>query len=237
MSVKKIYITCLIALYSFCNHLFANNLQENVISKKDSMHNSNINSSDTIPYKMPDEAAKHRATFMSVQVDENIWGKRLALATKKTLINIAETIAKKDMDITDGHTDFYARFVKPGVIVVAIENDEKQFDYEVTRKNVEILKNATDAQNRKLSVHILPSPKKLRSTYLTKDFAAGYINFYVINGAVLLPEFGDKTTDSYAKNTLQELFPDRDIIQLNIDPIAAGGGGIHCSTQQIPLVE
>jgi len=47
----------------------------------------------------------------------------------------------------------------------------------------------------------------------TPKFAAGYINFYVCNGAVIAPQFSDS---------------------LGIDAIAAGGGGIHCTTQQQP---
>ena len=68
----------------------------------------------------------------------------------------------------------------------------------------------------------------------TDDFAAGYINFYVVNGAVIVPEFGDDLADSRAKSILQDLYPERHIVQLNIDAIAAGGGGIHCTTQQQP---
>ncbi|RBB94355.1 agmatine deiminase family protein, partial [Pseudomonas sp. MWU12-2115] len=33
---------------------------------------------------------------------------------------------------------------------------------------------------------------------------------------------------------LRELFPGREVVQLDIDAVAAGGGGIHCTTQQQP---
>ncbi len=69
---------------------------------------------------------------------------------------------------------------------------------------------------------------------LMKNYAAGYIGFYVCNGAVLLQKFGDPRADRMAKQTLQEAYPDRDILQLSIDGIAAGGGSIHCATQQEP---
>ena len=137
-------------------------------------------------------------------------------------------------DITDGHTDFYARFVEPGVIVAARDDDPESFDYAVTRKHLEILKTATDAQGRPLVTHVLPAPTKLRDDYLNDDFAAGYINFYVCNGGVIAPEFGDAEADGVAQKTLEGLFPGRKVVQLNIDPIAAGGGGIHCATQQQP---
>jgi len=137
-------------------------------------------------------------------------------------------------DITDGHTDFYARFTSPGVVVAARDDDPDSFDYDVTRAHLEILSAAADARGRSLEVHVLPAPTRLRPDYLNDEFSAGYVNFYVCNGAVIAPEFGDPETDAHAESTLAELFPDREIVMLNIDPLAAGGGGIHCVTQQQP---
>jgi len=85
-----------------------------------------------------------------------------------------------------------------------------------------------------LKVVVLQAPSTVRPKYETKDFAAGYINFYVCNGAVIAPEFGDAAADRNTRDTLRDCFPGREIIQLNIDGIAAGGGGIHCTTQQQP---
>ena len=141
----------------------------------------------------------------------------------------------KGKDITDGHTDFYARFTKPGTVVAAYDPDPASFDHAVTKRHLEILRTATDAKDRNLEVVVLEAPSQIRDKYASDDFAAGYINFYVCNGAVIAPEFGDKQADANAKSTLEQLFPDRDIVQLNIDGLAAGGGGIHCTTQQEPL--
>lgn len=143
----------------------------------------------------------------------------------------------KGEDITDAHIDFYARFVKPGVVVMNLDNDPDSFDYDVTRENLAILENATDADGRKLKVYTMSPPSEPRQTRFNQhnpDFAAGYINYFVINGAVIAPEFGDKQADHDAKQLLEELYPDRDIVMLNIDAIAAGGGGIHCVTHQLP---
>ncbi len=142
----------------------------------------------------------------------------------------------KAKDITDGHTDFYARFAKPGVVVAALDPDPASFDHAVTKRHLEILRAATDARGRKLEVAVLEAPSQVRKKFENDDFAGGYINFYVCNGAVIAPEFGDRKTDSAAKQTLQRLFPERKVIQINIDGIAAGGGGIHCATQQEPMV-
>jgi agmatine deiminase len=137
-------------------------------------------------------------------------------------------------DITDGHTDFYARFVKPGVVVAGYEPDPNYFDHEVTKTHLEILRSATDAEGHALEVAVIESPSVIRPDFESDDFAAGYINFYVCNGGVILPEFGDPEADAAARDTLQDLFPDHAIVQLNIDGIATGGGGIHCVTQQEP---
>ncbi|AOE85480.1 agmatine deiminase family protein [Pseudomonas sp. TCU-HL1] len=145
----------------------------------------------------------------------------------------------KDKDITDAHVDFYARFVKPGVVIANLDNDPKTYDYAVTRKHLEILNAATDADGRKLVVHTLPPPLTKRSTPYTDnnpDFAPGYINYLPINGAVIAPQFGDAAADKYCKDLLTKLYPGRVVEQINIDPIAAGGGGIHCVTKNLPLV-
>lgn len=138
------------------------------------------------------------------------------------------------MDITDGHTDFYARFARPGVVVAGLETDPDSFDYDVTRTHLDILRGATDAAGRELQVEVLESPSSVREEYDSEDFAAGYINFYLCNGAVIVPEFGAEDTDTAARDLLRRLFPEREVVQLNIDAIAAGGGGIHCATQQQP---
>ncbi|MFQ6325926.1 agmatine/peptidylarginine deiminase [Nocardia sp. CWNU-33] len=137
-------------------------------------------------------------------------------------------------DITDGHTDFYARFAGPGVVVAGLDTDPDSFDYDVTRRHLDILHSATDVYDRPLQVAVLEGPSMVRAKFENDDFAAGYINFYVCNGAVIGPEFGDPDTDSAAKSTLERLFPGREVVQINIDGIAAGGGGIHCTTQQEP---
>jgi agmatine deiminase len=142
----------------------------------------------------------------------------------------------KGKDITDGHTDFYARFAKPGVVVAGYDPDPKSFDHAVTKRHLDILRAATDTEGRKLEVVVLKAPSTVREKFANDDFAAGYINFYVCNGAVIAPEFGDQKTDLAARQTLQRLFPKRKVVQINIDGIAAGGGGIHCTTQQEPMV-
>lgn len=137
-------------------------------------------------------------------------------------------------DITDGHTDFYARFAAPGVVVAALDEDPHSYDHAVTRRHLEILRQATDARGQRLRVEVLKAPGTVRRAFESEEFAAGYVNFYVCNGAVIAPHFGDVKADANARALLRELFPRREVVQLDIDAIAAGGGGIHCTTQQQP---
>jgi agmatine deiminase len=138
-------------------------------------------------------------------------------------------------DITDGHTDFYARFAEPGVVVAHLDNDPASYDHRVTQRHLEILKAATDTRGRRLEVITIEGAQQVRPAFESDSFAAGYVNFYVMNGGVIAPQFGDRSADDRARRTLEELFPRREVVTLDIDGIAAGGGGIHCATQQEPL--
>lgn len=74
----------------------------------------------------------------------------------------------------------------------------------------------------------------MREEFADDDFAAGYINFSVCNDAVIAPQFGGDAADGTTRDLLAAPFPGREVVQFDIDLIAAGGGGIHCTTQQQP---
>jgi agmatine deiminase len=142
----------------------------------------------------------------------------------------------KGKDITDGHTDFYARFVKPGIVVVSRDSDKSSYDYRITRENIDILKSSTDANGNFLDIIILDTPWDINTRYGTKSFAAGYVGYYVCNGAIIMQKFGDNKADRTARQKLAKAFPNHRIEQIAIDGIASGGGSIHCATQQEPKV-
>jgi agmatine deiminase len=142
----------------------------------------------------------------------------------------------KGKDITDGHTNFYARFVRPGVVVVSRDTDKSSYDYQITRDNLDTLSKATDADEKPFELIIFDTPWEITEKFGIKDFAAGYVGYYVCNGAVIMQKFGDKKADKEAKDKLAKVFPDRKIVQIAINGIASGGGSIHCATQQEPLV-
>lgn len=137
-------------------------------------------------------------------------------------------------DITDYHIDALARFIRPGVVVIQLpdavsaDNPWSAAAYET----YEILQEARDAEGRALEIVTLPEPVDIRSR--ARDFVASYVNYYVCNGAVIAAEFGDERADAEARETLGALYPGREIVMLNVDPIGESGGGIHCATQQQP---
>ena len=163
------------------------------------------------------------------------WSKADCEAELQRLLGIRKVIwlpGIKNRDITDAHTDFYVRFVRPGVVAAHREMDTASYDYALTRRHLDILRGATDADGQPLQIVVIDGPEKTRPGNNPNTFAAGYINYYATSGAVFLPEFGDAQADASARAQYAQLYPGRAVIQINIDPIAAGGGGIHCTTQQ-----
>ena len=140
----------------------------------------------------------------------------------------------KGADITDYHIDALARFVKPGRVVIQLPAKVTADDpwSASAYQTYEILKQAHDAEGRKLDIAVIPEPIDIRSQ--ARDFVSSYVNYYVCNGAVIGAEFGDDKADPEAARILGQLYPGRQVVSLNVDPIGEAGGGIHCSTQQQP---
>nr|VUD30369.1 agmatine deiminase [Raoultella sp. NCTC 9187] len=68
----------------------------------------------------------------------------------------------------------------------------------------------------------LEGPSTVRRADESDDFAPGYINFYLCNGAVIAPQFGDKRTDRRSRDIPQEQFADREIIQQILTELRQG---------------
>jgi agmatine deiminase len=158
-------------------------------------------------------------------------------------------------DDTNGHIDNWACFVRPGHVVLAWTDDE-----ELDKENYRRCRLALDLleKQHQLTVHKLyvPSPP----LHYTKDdftleggnhsrdensesaverqlgqrLAASYINFYIANAAIVVPQFGSAEYDRRAIATLTPLFPDHVVVGVPTREILLGGGNIHCITQQIP---
>lgn len=136
-------------------------------------------------------------------------------------------------DETGGHVDNVARFVRPGLVVAAVDAEGRP-NHERLLANLELLRQAEDARGRRLEVLELPLPKP-RQRHDGRLLTASYVNFYIANGAVLVPAFDDPADHGAAK-LLSQAFPDRRIVQLDARDIVQGGGGIHCITLDQPQV-
>lgn len=138
-------------------------------------------------------------------------------------------------DDTDGHIDELACFVAPGLVLALVGNDSADIDYAPLQDNLQTLRNATDARGRKLEVVTLEQPEIAYQG--ERRLSRSYINFYIANGGIVLPAFGDRARDARARSVLGELFPRRRIVQVPTHELAYGGGNIHCITQQQPELE
>jgi agmatine deiminase len=136
-------------------------------------------------------------------------------------------------DDTHGHVDDLARFVRPGVMVLAAESDARDANYHALAENRERLEGACDAKGRTLEVVPLPMPAPL--FFDGTRLPASYLNFYVTNESVLVPTFNDPR-DREALGLLGELFPGRVVVGIHAVDLVWGFGTIHCLTQQEPLV-
>ena len=142
-------------------------------------------------------------------------------------------------DDTDGHIDDIARFVARDVIVCAVEEDREDANYEILQDNLERLRLMTDAAGKPFEIVSLPMPGKVGGNSTgSRDLErlpASYANFYIANSVVLAPVFGH-ANDERAVDTLQRLFPTRQVMPINCEPLVWGMGTIHCVTQQQPQI-
>lgn len=137
-------------------------------------------------------------------------------------------------DITDGHIDGFARFVHPGLVLLeAFDPEDLSPEARNYREAHAHLSSARDARGRSLDI-VTIKPPDIRAK-LPPDSFAGYANYYVCNGAVVMAKFGDEKADADAMALLRELYPTRKVTALRVDNIHEYGGGIHCATQQEPL--
>lgn len=153
-------------------------------------------------------------------------------------------------DETNEHVDNVCAFVRPGEVVLAWTEDETDPQYAMSLADLKVLEQETDAKGRKFKIHKLLIPQK--PVCLTREdvdgfvfeegedereagerMAASYVNFYISNGGIILPQFGDEN-DKRAVEILQKCFPERRIYPIDARAIIVGGGNIHCITQQIP---
>ncbi len=144
-------------------------------------------------------------------------------------LGIRETIWLGDGcvgDDTHGHVDDVARFVSADTVVLAYEEDPADENHARSHDNWQRL-----AKRGDLRIVKLPYPRPVLMD--GQRLPASYANFYVANGAVLVPTFND-ANDRVALNTLAHCFPGRSVVGIHAVDLVWGLGTLHCLTQQEP---
>jgi agmatine deiminase len=136
-------------------------------------------------------------------------------------------------DDTHGHVDDVARFVAPDTIVLAVEDDPADENHGRSIDNLRRLESiAARGDAGPLRIVKLPFPRPVVMN--GERLPASYANFYIANGAVLVPTFNDPN-DRIALTTIAGLVPDRRVIGIHAVDLVWGLGTLHCLTQQEPL--
>lgn len=151
-------------------------------------------------------------------------------------------------EIISGHVDNICCFARPGVVLLSWIDKKSDPQYERSIVAFDVLSSTTDAKGRKLEIIKIHVPGPL---YMTKQeaglfgdlvasrhgrLAGSYVNFYIANGGMIAPEFGDKW-DEEASKVLEKAFPNHKVVMVDGGrEIVLGGGNIHCATQQQPAV-
>jgi agmatine deiminase len=140
--------------------------------------------------------------------------------------------AALEFDSTDGHVDNLACFARPGLVLALSEQDPSDSNHAGLRENLRRLRLAEDARGRKLEIVEIHQPA--RREWQEVRLPQSYVNFYVANGGIVLPVFGDPA-DEAARKSVAAAFPDRTVTAVAGIDIVKGDGCVHCITQQEPL--
>ena len=135
---------------------------------------------------------------------------------------------------TNGHVDGIASFIAPGKILFNLADADMGEYYRGMQENRRALELATDANGRRFEILDLPVPRNA-DNYGSTRYCDIYSNYILVNGAVISTAF-NLPQDELARQVFAKAFPDRVVELLPVDKISLGGGALHCSTQQHPML-
>jgi agmatine deiminase len=137
-------------------------------------------------------------------------------------------------DDTDGHIDNLARFFKPDGILLAEVTDPRDANYAALSENAHRVQQFRTPDGAPFESVALPLPDPI---YVDGErLAASYLNYLVLNGAVLVPTYAQPQRDAQALAIIGECYPDREIVGFDCCDIVREGGAIHCMSQHQPAV-
>lgn len=137
-----------------------------------------------------------------------------------------------DGDDTDGHIDTLARFSDPRTILYQACDDPEDPNHTSLKAMETELQGLRDGEGNPYRLIPLPSPRPIHNA-AGDQLPAGYANFLVINGAVLVPTYQDPA-DAVVLDQLTVAFPCRAIVPIDCRPLILQYGSLHCVTMQLP---
>lgn len=135
-------------------------------------------------------------------------------------------------DDTDGHIDDTTRFINHDTVLTATESNRLDANYEPLKQNLSDLKSLRLPNGQALNIVELPMPDPVVDS--GERLPASYANFYITNGAVIVPTYRCRQ-DDVALQIIERCFPTRDIIGIDSTEIIWGLGSFHCLSQQEPI--
>ena len=134
-------------------------------------------------------------------------------------------------DDTDAHIDTLARFAPDDAIVFQACDDEADSHYADLKAMAEEIAALRTRDGNPYRLFPLPWARPVLDE--GRRLAASYANFLIVNGAVLMPAYGDPADDAAAA-VLAQAFPGREIVQVPCRPLIWQNGSLHCITMQLP---
>ncbi|MGJ7901435.1 agmatine deiminase family protein [Lysobacter sp. 1R34A] len=134
-------------------------------------------------------------------------------------------------DDTDAHIDTLARFAAPDTIVYQGCDDPTDSHYTELQAMAAELAALRTRDGQPYRLFALPWAQPVIDE--NRRLAASYANFLIINGAVLMPAYGD-AADAQAQAVLAQAFPDREIVPVPCRALIWQNGSLHCVTMQLP---
>ncbi|MDZ7853359.1 MAG: agmatine deiminase family protein [Halomonas sp.] len=136
-------------------------------------------------------------------------------------------------DDTDSHVDTLVRFCDPATLAYVRCDDPADPHYPALSAMEAELRALRRNDGEPYRLIPLPWPRACHDPEDGHRLPATYANFLIINGAVLVPAYGD-AADSRALAALGEAFPGRDIIPIDCLSVIRQHGSLHCLTMQLP---
>ena len=134
-------------------------------------------------------------------------------------------------DDTDAHIDTLARLAPNDAIVFQACDDESDSHYAELKAMADDIAALRTREGKPYRLFPLPWAQPILDG--ERRLAASYANFLIVNGAVLMPAYGDPA-DADAAAVLAQAFPGREIVQIDCRPIIWQNGSLHCLTMQLP---